>query len=307
LQLHPNAAATRAAQEATMSDQTPQHYVTQFMDKVTHVYQPAGEYFKGLYQPPVDVDGSQCTWPITGRIEAEDYVRGSRVPEANPANTNVTAIMGDRQVAEWIYKSDISKIKYSERDVAAKRIAMAKGRRNDLIVVNELNAAATALVDASGTAFSLIHLLTAQVTLSDNNVIYQPGDVVCGMPGLVFQQFNTFKQVNSADWVGADGLPYKTHEGGGGPGVRGKVWNGIFCFEIPKEYCPIPSANNFDFFLYHKDAIGYHSAHDELMVTYENPYTAFLHNALWSNAAKTLLPAGIVRIRCASNGAITLN
>lgn len=289
-----------------MGDQTQNHYVTEFRDMVTHVYQPKGDYLSGLTLPPIDVNGSQCVWPVTGRIEAEAHVRGSRVGESNAANTNVTAIMADWQAVDWIYRIDQAKIKYEEKAVAAERIGMAKGRRNDLVIINELNASATAIVDASGTAFSLIHLLSASVVLSDANVHSAPGELVCPMPPLVFEQFLSFRQVNAADWVGPDGLPYK-QDAGHGPSARGKVWNGIYCFPIPREYCPIPSANNFDFFLYNRKAIGFHKAYDDVNVSYENQYTAWLHNATWSNAARAIQPAGICRIRCASNGAITIN
>jgi hypothetical protein len=283
-----------------MTQEALNHYVTQFADRVTHVYQPKGFLLNGLYQRPIDVNGSQVVWPVTGRIEAVQHQRGSKAPDSNAANTNVTAVMADYQAADWIYKVDIAKIKYDEMSVAAERVGRAAGRKRDMLLINELNASGAAILDASGAAFTLIHALTAIKTLGDNDIDWDEGDVVCGLPPLWWQQFISYKQVNSSDWVGSDGLPYKT-------GQRFKRWNRVFWFEIPKSYCPIPSANNFDAFMWSKSAIGFGDQGDDTKVSYENLYSGWLHNRLFSAVAKTIQPAGIIRLRASSNAAITLN
>jgi hypothetical protein len=294
---------TSAADHATepiMSQEATQHYVTWFNDQVTHLYQPKGHLLDGMYQRPIDQNGNVVVWPLTGRIESVQHARGSIAPQSNAANTNVQATLVDFQSVDWIYKIDESKIKYDEKQVAAKRVGMATGRKMDLVLINELNASGAAIVNAAGLPFTLIHALTAKVTLGQNNVPLAEGDIVCPMPSLVFEQFNSYKQVSSRDWVGDDGMPYKS-------GRRMKFWNGVMFFAIPDEYAPIPSANDFDFFMYSKEAVGFAKNLDATNITYENLYSAWLHNQLFACAAKTLQPAGIVRIRVASNGAITLN
>jgi hypothetical protein len=283
-----------------MSQEAPTHYVTQFHDKVTHIYQPKGNYLKGMYTPPIEVNGSQIIFPFSGRIEATDLNRGSRVPDGNPALTNVTAVMKDYQVADWIYKVDVNKINYDEQAVCAQRIARAAGRKKDLLLINALNASSAATVNAAGAALTLIHLLTATQTLGDNDIEWDDGDVVCGLPPLWWQQFISYKQVNASDWVGMDGLPYKD-------GRRFKKWNRVLYFELPKSYFPIPSANNFDAFMWSKSAVGWGGGGESTVVSYENQYTGWLHNHTFSAVPKVLQDAGIIRIRAASNGAITLN
>jgi hypothetical protein len=178
--------------------------------------------------------------------------------------------------------------------------ANAIGRRSDLLVINELNANSLTTIGDGTTAFGLVAAITACQILQSKDV-YWDGQVYCGLPSLFWNQLLTYKQFSDAQWVGFNGLPYTKV-------TTAKFWNGVNWFLMPDSYAPIPAANQLDTFMWHKSAAGYATNYEvRTNVTWENLYTGWYHNNRFAAAAKLLLPEGAVRLRFASNAAITLN
>lgn len=292
-----------------MSLEAPNWYVNQYVDKAVHVYQAKGNLLRGTVSPPVKVDAKQVTWMIAGKGEAVPLQRGGFGPAMNAARTNVTATMADYQANDWVYETDLEKMTVDEQAVVSQTCGMAMGRKSDLLVMNELNTVPATLVDATGgnsaahatSPFTLVMALAGMTALENADVSVEDGGVYCGLPPLAWQQFTSYRQVNDADWVGYDGLPYKT-------GMKFKDWNGVKWFRIPLSYCPVFATSVIDFFMWHKSAVGFGTNYElRSTVTWENLYTGWYHNNRFAAAVKTLLPAGVIRFRIGSDSPISIN
>lgn len=293
-----------------MGQNAPNWYVPAFDDKATEVFQAKGNLLRGTFSTPIKKEASQVTFFVAGRGEAEPLQRGSMGGVMNAGRGILTATMQDWQAAEWAYETDLEKMSVDERAVIASQIGKACGRRADLIPINEINSATLTMVDAtnaggnanSASPFTLVMALTGIRILQTNDVEFDDGNVFCGMPATAWNQFTSYKQVNSSDWVGVDGLPYKT-------GRKFKDWNGVRWFRMPDSYCPVTGTSAVDFFMWHKSAVG-QAVNYELRtdVTWENLYSGWYHNSRFAATAKVLLPPGIIRFRYGGNAsAITLN
>jgi hypothetical protein len=286
-----------------MSTNAPIHYVTKYMDRATQVFQAKGHMLRGTVTDPGRIEGNQAIFPIFGKGEAQPLARGGMGSAMNASRSTVTATISDWQAADWVWETDIEKMTVNEQEQVAEACGYACGRRSDLIIMNELNANSVTMIDGTGAPFTLTMLLAGMVAMQNNDVDFDTGDVICGLPPLQWAQFMSYKQVNDADWVGYDGLPYKA-----GAGTKFKDWNGVRFMRIPNSYAPVPSASNQDFFMWHKRAIGYGSNYEiRSTVTWENLFSGWYHNNRFAATAKVLLPTGVIRFRSASNSAITIN
>jgi hypothetical protein len=217
--------------------------------------------------------------------------------------------MADYQANDWVYETDLEKMTVDENAVVQQSCGMAMGRKSDLLVMNELNTVSATLIDATAgnsnlhatSPFTLVMALAGLTALENADVAVEDGSVYCGLPPLAWQQFTSYRQVNDADWVGYDGLPYKT-------GMKFKDWNGVKWFRIPVSYCPVFATSVIDFFMWHKSAVGFGTNYElRSTVTWENLYSGWYHNNRFAAAAKTLLPTGVIRFRIGSDSPISIN
>lgn len=292
-----------------MAVEAPNWYTKQYVDRATHVYQAKGYMLRGCVAEPVKVNGKDLTWMIAGKGEAEPLQRGAFGPAMNAARTTVNVSMADYQANDWVYETDLEKMTVDEQSVVAKTCGMAMGRKSDMLVINELNATSATLVDMTGgssaahatSPFTLVGALAGMTLLAEQDAVWDDGDVYCGLPPRAWTQFMSYRQVNDADWVGYDGLPYKT-------GQRFKYWNRVKWFEIPVGYCPVFATSVHDFFMWNKNAIGFGTNYElRSTVTWENLYTGWYHNNRFAAAARTLLPAGVIRFRYGADSPISIN
>ena len=284
-----------------MATEAPNWYVTKFIDRAVNVFQAEGHMMRGMFTEPGRINANTVTWMIAGKGEAVPLQRGGFGSAMNAARATVSATMTDWQAADWVYETDIEKMTANEQQAVADACGYACGRRSDLIAINALNAASLTTVGDGTQPFSLVQALTAMVALQNSDVQFESGAIFAGLPPLAWQQFLSYKQVNDADWVGYDGLPYKT-------GAKMKEWNGVRWFRIPVGYAPVNSSNTYDMFMWHKRAVGFGSNYEiRSTVTWENLFTGWYHNNRFAATAQVLLPPGVVRMRAASNSAITIN
>lgn len=285
-----------------MATEAPNWYVQKYIDRVVTVFQQKGHKLRGMFTEPARVNGNVVNWMIAGKGEAVPLARGSHGSAMNAARSTLSATMADWQAADWYYEADIEKMTANEAQAVSDACAMAIGRRADLIPIGVMNAASLTLLDAGlGNPFTLAQALAGIETLENNDVDISDGDVYCGLAPLQWQQFMSYRQVNDADWVGYDGLPYKT-------GQRMKQWNGVRWFQWPIGYAPVNVTNGLDAFLWSKKAVGSAINYEpRTTVTWENIYSGWYHNSRYSATAQVLLPPGIIRLRSYSNSAITIN
>lgn len=284
-----------------MATEAPVWYVQKYIDKAVLVFQQRGFMLRGMCMEPSRINANVVNWMIGGKGEAVPLQRGGFGSAMNAARTTISATMADWQAADWVYETDIEKMTVNEQEVVAETCGKAIGRRSDLIIMNAMNAASLTVVDNSANPFTLAQALTMKLTLQNQDVGFEDDELYCGLPPLAWNQFLSYRQVNNALWVGWDGQAYKT-------GIRLKEWNGVRWFMSPVSYAPVPSSNNYDFFMWAKRAVGYGTNYDlRSTVTWENLFTGWYHNNRFAATGQVLLPAGVVRGRAASNSAITIN
>ena len=285
-----------------MATEAPVWYVQKYIDQAILVFQQKGFMYRGMCTEPARIQANVVNWMIGGKGEAQLLQRGGFGAAMNASRTTISATMADWQAADWVYEADIEKMTANEQAVVAETCGRAIGRRSDLIIVNAMNAASgTTVVDNSNNPFTLVQALTMIQTLQNQDVMFEGEDVYCGLPPLAWQQFLSYRQVNDADWVGYDGLPYNS-------GPKMKDWNGVKWFRSALSYHPVPSANNYSFFMWAKRAVGYGTNYDlRSTVTWENIFSGWYHNNRFAATAQVLLPAGVVVGKAASNSAITIN
>lgn len=281
-------------------DTAPNWYVTKYQETAILKYQAKGYMLKGTVTDAGSINGNTVKWMIAGVGAAVPLSRGDKGPAMNASRGSVQQDMQQWQANDWVYEDDIEKLTVNEMNVVSETAGMAIGRRSDLIIINELNSASLVQVGNGSTAFGLVDALTGIQKLQSVDVNWD-GDVYCAMPSLFWNQLMSFKQFNDSDWIGETDLPYTKN-------TTAKKWNGVNWFLVSDSYFPVPAANQLDFFMWHKKAVGFGTNYAlRTNVTWENLYSGWYHNNRFSACAKVLLPEGAIRFRYASNSAITIN
>lgn len=290
-----------------MAQEAPNWYVQAYIDRAVQVFQANGHKLKGMYTEPARIQANVVNWMIAGKGEAVPLQRGGFGAAMNAARSTVSATMADWQASDWVWQTDITKMTANEMEVVQSTCGKALGRRSDLIAIGALNAAAATIISdgatttGNGTGFTLPMALAGIQTLQAHDVDTEDGQVYCGLPSLAWNQFMSYRQVNDADWVGYDNMPYKT-------GVKFKDWNGVKWFRMPDSYAPLLTAYQQDFFMWHKSALGFATNYEvKSVVTWENIFSGWYHNNIFAATAQALLVPGIIRFRINPATAITVN
>ena len=291
-----------------MAQEAPNWYVQAYIDRAVEVFQASGHKLKGMYTEPARIQANVVNWMIAGKGEAVPLQRGGFGAAMNAARSTVSATMTDWQASDWVWQVDITKMTANEMEVVQSTCGKALGRRSDLIAINALNASALTILSdgatstGTGTGFTLPMALAGIQTLQSHDVDTEDGMTYCGLPSLAWNQWMSYRQVNDADWVGYDGLPYKN-------GMKFKEWNGVKWFRMPDSYAPSPGpAWQQDFFMWHKSALGFATNYEvKSVVTWENIFSGWYHNNIFAATALTLLTPGAIRFRINPATAITVN
>jgi hypothetical protein len=291
-----------------MAQEAPNWYVQAYIDRAVEVFQASGHKLKGMYTEPARIQANIVNWMIAGKGEAVPLQRGGFGAAMNAARSTFSATMQDWQASDWVWQVDITKMTANEMEVVQSTCGKALGRRSDLIAINAMNAAAPTIIsdqavsNGTGTGFTLPMALAGLQTLQAHDVDTEDGQVYCGLPSLAWNQFMSYRQVNDADWVGYDGLPYKT-------GSKFKDWNGCKWFRMPDSYAPNPGQTyQQDFFMWHKSALGFATNYEvKSVVTWENIFSGWYHNNIFAATAQVLLVPGLIRFRINPLTAITVN
>jgi hypothetical protein len=290
-----------------MSQQAENWFVEEYRSNVRHIYQSQGYMLKATVMPEGRVEGKRVYFPVAGKKKARRIVRraGNATPQ-NPDRTQPYADLEDWQVFSEIDYLDINKMKVNERTVEQQEGAMALGRRADRIIV-----------DAMGTSFPLNQttgtggdITLAAIMTAANNLfargVPDDGNAFALLPYLWWNVLMTYKQFNSAEWVGHENLslPKRT---------RGKFWNGINWLvgaesadDEDEALFTIPASNQFYSYMWHRNAIGALSNYEgQTFIDWDNRATCWTVNMLMQGCAKRILDKGVQRLHFASNTTIT--
>jgi hypothetical protein len=118
-------------------------FVAQFDAEVKQAYQAAGKLF-GTVRTKTGVVGSTHRFPKLGKGLAQPRIPQTDVIPMNVQHSNVTATLEDWSAPEYSDIYDLQKINFDERKELKMAIASAMGRRMDQLVIDALDAGASA-------------------------------------------------------------------------------------------------------------------------------------------------------------------
>lgn len=273
-----------------MSDQAPTWYVEQWKDGVIHHYQSTGFTLQNCTIPPVKMDGLKMYFLVAGVGQAEEDVqRGSTAIPFNNGRERVEVTTKKSRAFSEVYEDDLDQMTADEMAVENKSSAMALGRVHDKTIINALEAGATQEIGAYNVTAGPLELIKMQATLGAQDVPIDDGGIFCAVDSVIWANLLTYKQFQSADWVGPN-LPFIQ-------GGRAKTWNGIHIFAVSDSLLPVAAGpTERKFFMWHREAIGFGWVRKLTgNVVWDNRKDCWTHNMRMRIGSKVVLPKGIVR------------
>ena len=232
-------------------------FITAYSDKVHETFQRRGSHLLQAVYHKSDVIGSSCVFHRVGTGVATTKSRHGTITPMNQTHAAPSATLADFYAGDWVDKLDEAKININERDVIASGGAMALGRQVDSQILTILTTTTEATLTFTLTSAATVRagLLRMVEELFDNNV---PNDGECYgvLTPRMWSQALTVDSFSRAEFVGWDGLPYKT---GASIGIgKWKDWLGVkWGFHTGLTGKGGATAENY---VWHKTAIGYASA-----------------------------------------------
>lgn len=226
-------------------------FVRQYERDVHDAFQRQGSVLKPTVRFKPDVVGKSTTFQKIGKGTATTKARHGTITPMNQTHTAIECSLSDFYAGDWVDKLDESKTNIDERQAIARGGAAALGRKVDEQIFDELNQASLdvtwALTKADDVRNSLIEMVGDLI----KNDAYEPGNMYGVLSPKAWEFASTVKEFASADWVGANGLPYVD----GAPVGRFKMWMQVLWTVHSGN--PGVETSTSHVFVWNKDAIGY--------------------------------------------------
>lgn len=232
-------------------------FQTSYESKVTEVFQRKGSYLKDAVRMKTDVVGSTASFNKIGKGTATTKARHGQITPMNQTHTAPSCTLVDFYAGDWVDKLDEAKTSINERDAIASGGAMALGRKVDDQITTVLDTTTQTVVTLTVTDKASI--LATAVEFAEAawaNDVPNDGEVYAVVTPRYHSQLMLLEQFSHADYVGADGQPFKS-----GPlmgGGRWREWMGIkwkMQTGLPGE-----GTSTAKCFIWHKSAIAYAAA-----------------------------------------------
>lgn len=281
----------------------PEWFVTQYDQRVTHIYQNEGNLLRPMVTQATRVEGSKATFWVAGKGAARKKLRGQKAVPMNAERKKLEVDLITWEAFDEVEEYDLDRMNVNEREVCFETGAMALGRATDQEIIDVMHASAPTsgarFIDASSSAFTLAHAM-AMIQQMQKSIKQWRGDVYCGLPTLAWAQFTSYKNVASSDYVGTD-LPFVK-------ATAARFWNGVNWFLQDDDQLPAPSGTTMDFFMWHKPAVGWGNNTDLRSIwQWDNRASVWTVNMQSKGCAKVIQSEGLVRCRFKSDSAITIN
>lgn len=273
-----------------MSKFLTQNAIASFASNVKQAWQGASQ-LRATVNLKTGVVGSTHRFNKIGKGLATKRIAQTDVVPMNIVHGNATAVLEDWNAAEYTDIFNQQKVPYSEVQALANVIAKAIGRREDQMVIDALDAAATAHVVPTSVGadagMNVAKLLRAKALLDDNDVDDEERYMAISARGLEQLLGNT--EVTSADFNAVKSL------------VHGEV-DYFLGFKFKKfgkrEEGGLPiSGTTRTSFAYQKEAVGLAIGKDfSVSVDWIAHKTSWLSNGMFIGGATAIDADGIVEI-----------
>lgn len=273
-----------------MSKFLTQNAIASFASSVKQAWQGASQ-LRGTVNLKTGVVGSTHRFNKIGKGMATKRIAQTDVVPMNIVHGNATAVLEDWNAAEYTDIFNQQKVPYSEVQALANVIAKAIGRREDQMVIDALDAAATAHVVPTSVGadagMNVAKLLRAKALLDDNDVDDEDRFMAISARGLEQLLGNT--EVTSADYNTVKAL----YQG------EVKYFAGFEFKKFGKRDeggLPISGATRTSF-AYQKEAVGLAIGKDfSVSVDWIAHKTSWLSNGMFIGGATAIDADGIVEI-----------
>lgn len=271
-----------------MSTSIDQSFIKQFEVDVHAAYQRMGSKLLNTVRVKNNVKGQSTTFQKVGKGVASTKTRHGDVPVMNLDHSPVECILYDYYAGDWVDKLDELKINHDERLIVANAGAYALGRKTDELIINQLKLTSiAAATTAGGMTFAKIQEAS---TLLGNNDVPDDGERYAIVGWKQWADLMGIKEFASADYVGADALPFKST-------MQAKKWLGSLW--IPHSGLPL-SGSDRSCFWYHKTAVGHAVGADvQTDITWHGDKASHFVNSMMSQGSKLIDETGVVKIVCA--------
>ena len=271
-----------------MSTSIENAFVKQFEEEVHQSYQRLGSKLRGAVRTVSNVKGASTIFQKVGKGVASTKSTHGMVPVMNLDHTAVECLLEDYYAGDWVDRLDELKINTDERLVIANAGAYALGRKTDDLIISALDAATDNIIADGNTGLTKAKVLEAFEYLGENDVP-DDGQRFAVIGWKQWSDLLAIDEFSSADYIGADALPWK--------GTQAKEWLGTIF--IPHSGLPIDGTGIRSCFWFHKTAIGHASGDDvNTDISWHGDRAAHFVNNMMSQGATLIDQAGIVKIEC---------
>jgi hypothetical protein len=287
-----------------MSATAPTWLRQRIKDRYVSEMQTSGRLLSGMAMPG-DAEGIKVTFPIIGKAPRPKVLTKSLQPvtPANIGNQDVSVDLVDRELADYIYTPDLSKMGASLKNAKEEELANSFGREHDLVLLEALSAFAetdAAMRVGDGSAEITLRQTMVEKAKIAGTGAKTAGKIYCVVPQMVYESFKLVDVFGNSDWIGDANLPLTKMSG-----VEKTTWNGVHYIALPDEYFDAlrPAADEDYCFMWHYNAVGVETNIKDGPVTAVQVDTMegspWLIKDIMSTAAVGILPAGVRRFHVA--------
>lgn len=235
-----------------MSTTITEAFTRQYESEVHHLFQRQGGILRQAVRKKDGIVGLSTTFQKIGKGSATTKARHGVITPANVDHTAVECILADFYYGDWVDKLDEAKIQHDEREALAKAGAYGLGRKVDEQLFTEMDATTqSALTFTVSSIAAIENSALAWVGTLDSNDVPNDGGRYAAVTPKCHQHLMKIQSYARADYVGSDGLPFKS----GAPVLKWKDWMGVkWCVHTG---CPGRGTASAKMFAWHMNAIGY--------------------------------------------------
>lgn len=271
-----------------MSNSIEQAFIKQFESEVFTAYQRMGSKLRSTVRTKDGVIGASTFFQKVGRGVASTKARNANVPIMNLDRSTVEVVLRDYYAGDWVDKLDELKTNVDERAVVANAGAYALGRKTDELIIDQLKTTPGGQTVAVGTTGLTLAKVQTALEMLGNKDVPDDGQRFAVVGWSQWADLLALPEFSSADYVGAEGLPFAT--------TQAKKWLGTLW--IPHSGLPLVSTTRTCFW-YHRSAIGHAIGQDiETDITWHGDKAANFINSMMSQGAKLIDSEGVVAINC---------
>lgn len=269
-------------------------FVASFDAMVKHAYQDEMK-LRGTVRLKTGVVGKTHRFPLIGEAMAEKRVPRTLVQPGKTKHDGKVATLEDYITTEFSDVYDLAKLNFDEKKELATACAKSMGRRSDQLQIDAMAADSTigsvATNFGGDNSFNLKKLLRMKRIMDENNV--PEYDRHLAIPAVMLEEALNSDKFTSEDYnlvrTLYDGT-LKKYAGFEFHLIGNRTEGGLGSSKSG-------STVTYNAYGWHKDAVGFAIGMDiRTDITYENLYTSWLINCLFSAGAVVIDPKGVVKM-----------